>query len=107
MVCGILMKLDKHYWAEASATAVYLRNRLPYSAVKIMTPYEVLYKPKISHLQPFGNKCYVYIPEERHLPGSKLLLPRRNVVFLEASYYYLVQRLGISLDTLTHNLFIR
>ena len=76
----MLMKLDKHYWAEASATAVYLKNRLPHSAVKGMTLYQALFnkKPKISHLQPFGNKCYVHILEERRLPGSKLL-PRAGI----------------------------
>src|SRR5258706_12481356 len=77
MVCAMLMKLDKHYWAKASATAVYLKNRLPHSAilVKGMTPYQVLYNKKlqISHLQPFGNKCYMHIPEEYYLPRSKLL----------------------------------
>jgi len=80
MVRAMLMKLDKHYWAEASATAVYLKNRLPHSVVKGMTPYQALFnkKPKISHLQPFGNKYYVHIPEERRLPGSKLL-PRAEI----------------------------
>ena len=82
MVRAMLMNLDKYYWAEASATAVYLKNRLPHSAISVrgMTLYQALFnkKPKISHLQPFGNKCYVHIPEERRLPGSKLL-PRDEI----------------------------
>ena len=39
MARAMLMYLDKHYWAEASATVVYLKNRLPHSVVKGMTPY--------------------------------------------------------------------
>ena len=55
-------------------TAVYLKNRLPHSAVKDRTPYEVLHskKPTISHLQPFGTECFVHIPEEARPSGSKL-----------------------------------
>ena len=56
------------------ATAVYLKNRLPHSAVKDQTPYEVLHgkKPTISHLQLFGTECFVHIPEEARPSGSKL-----------------------------------
>ena len=73
----------RRYWAEASTTAVYLKNRLPHSDVKGMTPYEALYniKPKISHLQPFGKDCYVHIPEERRPPGSKLLSCAEKGIF--------------------------
>ena len=92
MVCAMLLnmksvnsinnRMDNHnsvirrYWAEASTTVVYLKNRLPHSAVKDIIPYEALYKskPKISHLQPFSKECFVYILEECRPPGSKLLL---------------------------------
>ena len=55
-------------------TAVYLKNRLPPSAVKDQTPYEVLHgkKPTISHLQPFGTEYFVHIPKEARPSGSKL-----------------------------------
>ena len=33
---------NRHYWAEVSTIAVYLKNRLPHSAVKSMTSYEAL-----------------------------------------------------------------
>ena len=67
---------SKFLWAEAAATAVYIKNRLPHSALpKQQTPYEVLKgeKPSKKHLQPFGQKCYVHIPEEARPSGSKLL----------------------------------
>ena len=59
-----------------AATAVYIKNRLPHSALPTQqTPYEALKgeKPSIKHLQPFGRKCYVHIPEEARPSGSKLL----------------------------------
>ena len=63
---------NKRLWAEAYAAAVYTKNHLPYSSLQDMTPYEAFHRKKllISHLQLFGRKCFIYIPEERHLPGS-------------------------------------
>ena len=45
-------ELPKSFWAEAFATATYLRNRSPTKAVEGKTPYEALYglKPKVGHL---------------------------------------------------------
>ncbi|KAH0607851.1 uncharacterized protein H6S33_001903, partial [Morchella sextelata] len=59
---------------EAYATAVYLKNRLPHSTLKGKTPFEALKgtKPSIQHLQLFGKKCYVHIPENSMPAGSKL-----------------------------------
>ena len=68
---------SKFLWAEAEATAVYIKNRLPHSALlKQQTPYEALKgkKPSIKHLQPFGQKFYMHIAEEVRPSGSKLLL---------------------------------
>uniref|UniRef100_A0A0K8UDK8 Retrovirus-related Pol polyprotein from transposon TNT 1-94 n=1 Tax=Bactrocera latifrons TaxID=174628 RepID=A0A0K8UDK8_BACLA len=44
-------------WAEAIATAVYIRNRSPTKALTGMTPYEVWTgrKPSIKHLRVFGS----------------------------------------------------
>src|SRR5258705_12033344 len=39
-------------------------------------------KPSISHLQPFGRKCFIHIPEERRLPGSKLMPRAEEGIFL-------------------------
>ena len=67
--------LNKHLWAEAYAAMVYTKNRLPHSSLQDMTPFEVFHckKPSISHLQLFGRKCFVHIPQERCLPRSKLI----------------------------------
>src|SRR5258706_4883350 len=49
-----------------------------------MTPFEAFYckKPSISHLQPFGRKCFIHIPKERRLPGSKLIPQAEEGIFL-------------------------
>ena len=49
-----------------------------------MTPFEAFHrkKPSISHLQPFGRNCFIHIPEERRLPGSKLLPRAEEGIFL-------------------------
>ena len=69
--------LSKEYWAEAVATAAYLRNRTATSALKEeKTPYEKWYerKPDISHLKVFG--CAAYLDSEgRGLDGKAEKLP--------------------------------
>ena len=58
--------LPDKYWAEAVATAVYLRNCvLTRSLSERMTPYEKWYgrKPDLSHLKVFGCMAYAYIPD--------------------------------------------
>lgn len=69
-------KLSKSFWAEALATAVYLRNRCPTKSVKGMTPFEKLYgyKPKVGHLRVFGCSAYSHIPkDERQKLDDKAL----------------------------------
>lgn len=53
--------LPKQLWAEAVATAVYLRNISPTKADMNQTPYEAWKgrKPKVSHLKIFGCIAYV------------------------------------------------
>jgi len=63
----IQAKVPKTFWAEAIATAVYVRNRVPTSSHKqSTTPYEIWYgvKPDLSHLRVFGCVAYAHIPEE-------------------------------------------
>ena len=57
-------KLPERYWAEAVATAAYLRNRVPTRSLKSTTPYEKWCdrKPNLSHVRVFGCMCYAYIP---------------------------------------------
>lgn len=76
MVRCMIMNHPKTLWGEAFATAVYLKNRLPHSALKDknLTPFEALKgnKPSINHLIPFGRTSYVHIPVESRPPGTKL-----------------------------------
>ena len=58
--------LPDSYWAEAVATAAYLRNRMPTTALhQKVTPYELWYgrKPNLSHLRVFGCMAYAHIPD--------------------------------------------
>ena len=58
--------LPDSYWAEAVATAAYVRNRSPTRALKVAsTPYEAWYgrKPNIGHLRVFGCVAYAHIPD--------------------------------------------
>jgi transposase InsO family protein len=58
-------------WAEAVNMATYLKNRLPHKHLpSSTTPFERFHRkrPTISHLKPFGSKCYVYISERKSIP---------------------------------------
>ena len=70
-----LVSLNKGFWAEAYAAAVYSKNHLLLSSLQDMIPFEAFHnkKPLISHLQPFGRRCFNYIPKEQYLPRSKLM----------------------------------
>jgi len=72
---SLLTGLPIAIWAEAVATAVYLRNRIPNQSIEKTKPYESLYnkQPSINHLHPYGTKCFVHLPEEKRQPGTKLL----------------------------------
>ena len=63
--------LPHKLWAEAVATAAYLRNRTTTSAnEEQLTPFEKWYghKPNISHLKVFGCAAYSHVPKtERKL----------------------------------------
>ena len=58
-------ELSKSFWTEAVSTAVYVRNRFPMAAHKVMTTlYKLRYnhKPDISSLRVFGSTAYANIP---------------------------------------------
>ena len=56
------------YWAEALATATYLLNRRPCSAVRHNIPYTLLHNkpPEYSHLRVFGCPCYPNLTATAH-----------------------------------------
>jgi hypothetical protein len=59
-------RLPDSYWAEAVATAAYIRNRVLTSAFKEkVSPYQKWYQrtPDLSHLRVFGCVAYAHIPE--------------------------------------------
>ncbi len=58
--------LSNAYWADAVATAVYLRNRMVTTALKSgETPYQRWYgkKPNLQHIRVFGCIVYTHVPE--------------------------------------------
>ena len=59
-------QLPQRFWAEALATAVYLRNRSPTKANEVITPHEAWLgvKPKVNHLRIFGCSAYAHISKE-------------------------------------------
>lgn len=61
--------LKLELWAEASACAVYLLNRVLCKAMTDMTPYEGWHKrkPNLSHLRVFGCYAYAHVPKEERL----------------------------------------
>ena len=50
------------FWAEAVDTANYVLNRCLIRPTLKRTPYELFkgQRPNISHLRPFGCKCFVH-----------------------------------------------
>ena len=59
-------KLPQRFWAEALATAVYIRNRSPTKAIEEVTPHEAMLgvKPKVNHFRVFGCLAYAHICKE-------------------------------------------
>lgn len=57
--------MPKYLWAEALATANYVRNRSPVND-RNKTPYELLFgrKPNVAHLRTFGARTYSVTPKQ-------------------------------------------
>jgi hypothetical protein len=58
--------LDEHrtsrrFWADAINTACYISNRIFLCSILNLTPFDLRFghKPSISHLRPFGCKCFI------------------------------------------------
>jgi transposase InsO family protein len=72
-------------WAAAGNMAAYLKNKLPNKHLpSSTTPFERFHckRPTISHLNPFGSKCYVHIREEERSSGSKHLARAREPIIV-------------------------
>jgi transposase InsO family protein len=69
MACAMLNEknLPNYFWAEAVATAVYIMNRTPTTAVHGMTPENKFTGKKldVSHFRVFGCIAYMHVPEEK------------------------------------------
>ena len=91
-------QLDKRLWAEASRTAVYIKNRLPHSALpNNITPFEALMgeKPEVAHMKPFGATCYIHIPKEKRASGTKLEPRAEKAIFLGYSTSHKIYRIQL------------
>jgi Integrase core domain. len=70
MARAMLLDADLHdwFWPFAVLCAVYIKNRVPHSALPTnVTPFErwVLHKPNISHMRPFGSHCTSRVVNEK------------------------------------------
>jgi hypothetical protein len=65
--------LSKNFWAEALATAVYLVNRSPSSAIELKTPMEKWTgeKPNYDNLRVFGSLAYAPISQGKLEPRAQ------------------------------------
>ena len=70
----IKSNLPPSFWAEAIATAAYIRNRCPSRNLDEITPFEARFghKPDVSNLRTFGCKAYALNKE----PGRSKLGPK-------------------------------
>ena len=84
--------VTNQYWAEAIATAAYLRNRAPTSVIKEgKTPYERWYgkRPCISHLKVFGCIAYAHIPSIHWIGNHKSFALLATVKSRKATDYWM------------------
>jgi hypothetical protein len=58
--------LDEHrtpirFWADAISTTCYISNQIFLCSILNLTPFELCFgcKPFVSHLRPFGCKCFI------------------------------------------------
>jgi hypothetical protein len=51
----------RHFWADAISTACYISIRIFLHLILHLTPFKLHFgrKPSISHLRPFGCKCFL------------------------------------------------
>ena len=110
--------LPLRFWAEALATATYVKNRSPTSTLE-ETPYERWNgtKPDVSNLRVFGCKAYAHVPDEKRKkldkksqkcifvgypkgvkgyklfnPVTRKMLVSRDVIFVENVFDHSVEK---------------
>lgn len=66
-------KLPKTFWGEAAATACYLINRCPSTAIGLKTPQELWTgkPPDLSNLKVFGCTAFAHVKEGKLDPRAK------------------------------------
>ena len=60
--------MEKKFWAEALATAVYSRNRVTSHALpENITPFHIWHNktPDLSHMRVFGSRCWYILPKKK------------------------------------------
>ena len=85
--------LSNAYWAEAVATATYLRNHLVSTALKAgETPYLLWYgkKTNLEHIRVFGCVVYSHIPSENRKKLDKKAQKLRFIGYTETTRNYKV-----------------
>lgn len=82
-------KLPLHLWAEATYTAVYLKNRTASDTIGV-TPYEKWFgsRPSIGHLRVFGSEAYVHVPKEERTKWEKNSIKCQMIGYNEDSKAY-------------------
>ena len=69
------------FWAEATNTALYLKDRSPCVALKDKTPYQCMFneKPDVSNLKVFGCTAFVHIPPRSR---KKFVAKSKKMIFV-------------------------
>ena len=109
--------LPPNLWGELMLTTTYLCNRVSHSALKMETPYKVLYgkEADLSHLKIIGPRAFVHIKDSTKLghtswegmvcdfsenesnsyrvwnPKTRRVVEARNVVFIETAPHLIPQ----------------
>ena len=109
--------LPPNLWGELMLTTTHLCNRVPHSALKMETPYKVLYgkEADLSHLKIIGSRAFVHIKDSTKLghtswegmvcgfsenesnsyrvwnPKTRRVVEARNAVFIETPPHLIPQ----------------
>ena len=109
--------LPRNLWGELMLTTTYLCNRVPHSALKMETPYKVLYgkEADLSHPKIIGSRAFVHIKDSTKLghtswegmvrgfsenesnsyrvwnPKTRRVVEARSVVFIETPPHLIPQ----------------